>query len=526
MKDKKEMLIVCCILLFAFFLRLYNLENFPRWYVDEGTYAQIGMNIMKGIWGYRTWGPNFFPPLFPLLTGIFITLFGKTYFVIRIIGVLFGLLSIGLTYRIGKELYDEVVGAIAAIILSVSGLFINRMAFMDNLVEFFFLLTILSYIKSEKCEKRLWVVGISAGLAFLSKYTGIVAAIFMVVQSFLDKRMNTLKIPIILFLFVSLVYPLLGIAFGWNEFLFDTLFQTKRKLSHEFLHNFILQPPYYFFYPTFRTFYFWTLLGFTSMFYLLLRKNRNKKSLRSDIILVIAFLSFFFTSILAKNVWWVYLIVIYPIYSLAIGVLIYDAFSTRNILSILLLMIPLVLKLFFDRNILYLITISLLLVSTRLFYFQKRKITTRLSLNLFFLGFVLGSFGYFFFQDILKINENSVQDLRKAVAYINQNVNETEMVASNPNIMWLVDGIGVDYAQMAFYTTKRYTYLYPVELYDRFNMNITLDNFRYVVLDYPKWLKYYIGWSESAKSLTPKIQDEWKLVFHEGNVWVYENSRY
>ncbi len=529
MKDKKETLVISLILLFALFLRIYNLENFPRWYVDEGTHAQIGMNIMKGIWGYKTWGPNFFPPLFPVLTGLFIVLFGKSYFVIRTIGVLFGMLSILLTYLVGKKLYDKKVGVVAAIVLSVCGLFINRMAFMDNLVEFFFLLTIFSYIKSNDSKKWLYVMGISAGLTFLSKYTGIVAIIFILSQSFLDKKLKNIKIPLMLFFCLSLVYPLLGMIFGWDAFVFDTLFQTKRELAYEFIHNFTLQPPYYFLHPNLETFYFWTLLGFISMIYLLLKRSSDKKRSHSDIVVFVAFLSFFLTSLIAKNVWWVYCIIFLPIYSLGIAVLVNDVFLEKRLLSILFLVFPIFLKLFFDQNMLYVLGISIMFLLLRSFYsrlLMKQEIKLKIILDRFLLSLVLFSFAYFFIEDISKINQNSVQDLREVVTYINENINKTEMVASNPNIMWLIDGIGVDYAQMAFYTTKEYTYLYPIELYDRFKMNVTLDNFRYVVLDYPKWLEYYIGWSESAKSLTPRIQNEWKLVFQKGDVWMYENPRY
>jgi len=523
MKDR-ENLILFSLLVFTLVLRVYNLENFPRWYVDEGTYAKIGMNILEGVWGYKTWGPNFFPPILPVITGFLIKIFGKSYSVIRMTGVLSGTFSVLLTYLIGKKLYNKKVALLASIILSVSGLFINRMVLMDNLVEFFFLLTILSYLNSEKKGMWLWLMGISSGLAFLSKYTGLVCIVFITIQSFLDKRLKSLKTPLIIFFIFSLIYPILGLIFDWNGFVFDTLFQARRKISYEFLHTFILQPPYYFLHPTFKTFYFWTFLGFIGTIYLLLRTNK-KNSGRSEIILFTAFLSFFFICVMAKNVWWAYLIIIYPIYTLSTAVLINDALEGRRV-ALLFFMLPIALKSLSDTVVLSILCVSftfflVLLVGIKIVGSNRTR--PRIWMNRSLILFTILLLSYLFMKDMVRIGDDVVQDLREVVSFINSNINETDMVASNPNIMWLLDGIGVDYAQMAFYTTKEYTYLYPLSLYPRFKMNITLENFRYVVLDYPKWLKYNVGWSKSVEHLTPRIQNEWKLVFQKGRVWVYEN---
>jgi len=50
-------------------LRLVNLGGYPRWFVDEGSVAEQGINMFHLHYGYKTWGPNFFPPFFVMLDG-------------------------------------------------------------------------------------------------------------------------------------------------------------------------------------------------------------------------------------------------------------------------------------------------------------------------------------------------------------------------------------------------------------------------------------------------------------------------
>ena len=145
---------------------------------------------------------------------------------------------------------------------------------------------------------------------------------------------------------------------------------------------------------------------------------------------------------------------------------------------------------------------------------------------MFFSLFIIFSLMFFSYTDVVKIFQNENEDLKKTINFINDNVEKEDMIASNPDIMWLFNGKGIDYAQMAFYSTKEYTYLHPIELYPRFKMNVSYENFKFIILDYPKWLKYKLGESKSVDKLIPIITSEWDIVFKEGNVTIYKNPAF
>ncbi len=522
MKKSLEDTVLLLILLFSFFIRIYNLENYPRWYVDEGTYANTGLNIMKGIWGDQTWGSNFFPPLFNVVLGILLTVFGKSYFVLRMTGVILGTLSVLLIYLIGKKLYNKNIGIIASVLLSITTFYINRMAFMDNLVEFFFLLTIYSYIQFEKNRKWLYILGISMGLSFLSKYTGLISFIFVLFIGFYEKTLSKLKISFLIFFLISFTYPLLGILFGWDEFLFDTLYQVQRKLADNIFLIFTFQPPYYFLKPSFSEFYFLTFVGFISVLYIAVRKSIIKYDDKNNKFILLGFLSIVLISFIAKHVWWVYLVIFYPIYVLATAIIINDALIFRKVIPLVVLSTLVLLKLLFLNKTLLIFSLSMIIT---IIYFVNHKIKSISKISdMFFSALIILSILFFSFSDITKITQNSVSDLREILSFVNSHVKPNDLVASNPNVMWLINGTGIDYSQMAFYTTKLNTDLYPEDLYPRFKENITLSNFKYIILDCPKWLKFNVGESESVKMLTPIIMRDWNLIKFNNKLFVFEKQ--
>src|SRR4030067_1507979 len=77
--NKAQIYDALIVSIIALTLRIVNLESYPRWYCDEGTKIQLGLNMFHGHWGYSTWGPNFFPPFYDFLLGSMVTLFGNTF---------------------------------------------------------------------------------------------------------------------------------------------------------------------------------------------------------------------------------------------------------------------------------------------------------------------------------------------------------------------------------------------------------------------------------------------------------------
>jgi hypothetical protein len=215
-------------------------------------------------------------------------------------------------------------------------------------------------------------------------------------------------------------------------------------------------------------------------------------------------------------VWWVYLIIIYPAYFLALGNVLHDALLKKRA-AILFLIFPIIMAIL---GVPWAVVLAVVYYAAT----EKLNVPATRKLNLAVLLLVSASLLAAACGDVASISRDDVSGLRQVVSFISSRTNESDIVASNPNIMWLFKN-GVDYAHVAFYTTQKQTYLYPPELYPRFKLNVSLERVRYIVLDYPKWMKYYIGNSQSAKTLTPEIENKWKLVFNTTNMWVYENPK-
>ncbi|MFH1210276.1 MAG: glycosyltransferase family 39 protein, partial [archaeon] len=140
-KINYEIIFLSIILVFALFLRIYNLGNSGLW-IDESISSIVSKNIIeKGVplldsgWFY---GSAYF---FHYIQAFFL-LFGNTDFLARFSSVIFGLLTIVLAYFIGKE-YSKSGGIISALFVSVFFLevFFSRQARYYQLFQLMFFLS-------------------------------------------------------------------------------------------------------------------------------------------------------------------------------------------------------------------------------------------------------------------------------------------------------------------------------------------------------------------------------------------------
>lgn len=94
-------------------LRLYDLGTESYW-LDEVIMLRAG----EGDIGTIVLGGR--PPVYVLLTHVWVALFGTSEASTRLLPALFGMLSIWLTYVLGRKLFDTRVGLVAALLMSVS----------------------------------------------------------------------------------------------------------------------------------------------------------------------------------------------------------------------------------------------------------------------------------------------------------------------------------------------------------------------------------------------------------------------
>jgi len=167
---------VCLLLIFLYIpLFFYKLGQSSLVSWDEAWYAEIARNILRsGDIFNLTWSGE---PYFDHPAGGFwfialaFRLFGISEFWARFTPALAGLLSLGIIYLLGKELFGRVVGFASAIALPSSFWFLyrSRSGNLDIFLTLFFLLTLFLALKAAKNKKYLIPFSLSLSFLFLTK---------------------------------------------------------------------------------------------------------------------------------------------------------------------------------------------------------------------------------------------------------------------------------------------------------------------------------------------------------------------
>src|SRR5512136_1785696 len=118
---KKDISLLSLIFGIAFF---QFLGRMPLYEPDEGRYAEIPREMLER-GDFLTPFLNYVkyfekPPLHYWLNALSFTIFGRNEFAARFPGALMGLLTIILTYYVGRKLFSRPAGVIAALILGTS----------------------------------------------------------------------------------------------------------------------------------------------------------------------------------------------------------------------------------------------------------------------------------------------------------------------------------------------------------------------------------------------------------------------
>jgi len=170
------------ILALAIYIRIRYFFIESIW-PDEAIYAWHGLQLSQNpLYFFSEQLAAEHPPLIP----IFIALFNYVFsieFAAKLVNPLFGILGIILIYLVGKELKNEFVGLLAAVMLSFHHLhwFFSSRILLDVPLTTMFTLTAYCLIKYEKSQSRkwLWFLGISMALTYWTKFTGILVVVFV-----------------------------------------------------------------------------------------------------------------------------------------------------------------------------------------------------------------------------------------------------------------------------------------------------------------------------------------------------------
>jgi mannosyltransferase len=117
-RNRSIAILLVCLTLLAFALRLYRLDYQPLW-GDESFSIQFSAHEVGWlIPSIAHVEPN--PPLYYLLLHYWMDLLGHTEFVTRFLSLLFGVLSVPLIYQLGRSAGQPKVGALAALLLAIN----------------------------------------------------------------------------------------------------------------------------------------------------------------------------------------------------------------------------------------------------------------------------------------------------------------------------------------------------------------------------------------------------------------------
>lgn len=233
-KQHKNIIILLLILILASFLRLYKIGDYLTFLGDEGRDLLEVRRILSGdpvLLGPRSSAADFYyGPIYFYFITPFLWLFNYDPTGPAVFVALVGIATVFLVYYVGKKLFNETTGLIAAALYTVSPIVIaySRSSWNPNPLPFISLLILYLVYKAviSKSIKLFFIIGILFGIAiqlqYLALYLGAIVFLFILLSYvFWEKK------KIISQLFKNYSSILIGFIIGWSPF-----------LAFEFRHNF------------------------------------------------------------------------------------------------------------------------------------------------------------------------------------------------------------------------------------------------------------------------------------------------
>jgi len=226
---KRDISIALIILVvIAFLIRVEGVKTSHPLTYDEKVYPQLAVQISKDPANYNTIGiyqkelessgrklPAYFtkplfkhPPLFPQIINLSFRVFGSTYYAAFKVSILCGVLLIILAYFLGGKLFDKRVALYSALLMAIEPIswISSQKIWMETTLAFFIVLSIYFFVcVLMKYNPYLMAAsGISAGLAGLTKYPGMLALIGILVYALCFERWLFKKKSFILSLIIQI----------------------------------------------------------------------------------------------------------------------------------------------------------------------------------------------------------------------------------------------------------------------------------------------------------------------------------
>jgi 4-amino-4-deoxy-L-arabinose transferase-like glycosyltransferase len=236
LKNYDKILLMLTLAVAAFY-RLYRIKDYMVFLGDEGRDVLVAYQILHG--NLTLLGPTasvggfFLGPIYYYFMAPFLWLFNYDPVGPAIMVALFGIATVWLVYKIGKEFFGISVGLIAAVLYAISPLVVtySRSSWNPNLMPFFSLLAVyFTYKAMEKKNVKLlillgFIFGILMQLHYLSLFLGVIVAAYILLFQFVYLKNNFFKEIIKKYLLIFL-----GFIIGWSPFL-------AFEIRHRFLNS-------------------------------------------------------------------------------------------------------------------------------------------------------------------------------------------------------------------------------------------------------------------------------------------------
>ncbi|MCL5438427.1 MAG: glycosyltransferase family 39 protein [Patescibacteria group bacterium] len=193
MKKFFQFFAISIILILAAFLRLYKIQDYMTFLGDEGRDVLVVYGILHG--DFTLLGPTasvggfFLGPIYYYFMAPFLWLFNYNPVGPAVMVALFGIATVFLVYKVGKEFFDKTTGIIAASLYAISPLVISysRSSWNPNLMPFFSILLIYFLYKavSNSSIRYFILAGLSLGIMIQLHYLTVFLVVITAVYIFL-----------------------------------------------------------------------------------------------------------------------------------------------------------------------------------------------------------------------------------------------------------------------------------------------------------------------------------------------------
>ncbi len=190
--ENKEVLVLLFLVGCFFFS---NLGAYKMFMWDESEYASIARSVLSdGRYSANNASQTGRLPIYPLSIAVAFALFGVSYEVTKVPGIMFALLSIFMVYFFVGRCVDKKTAIVSAFLIAATPLFFTLTLNTLTDVTFcalFFISAMFFYMGVNEDRRYFYLTGIFLGLSFLTRYNtalfALVAVVYLVYLWFKDR---------------------------------------------------------------------------------------------------------------------------------------------------------------------------------------------------------------------------------------------------------------------------------------------------------------------------------------------------